>query len=416
MGYCMAQTSLSHTYGNVACFIAEYVKGFFPADYFNTVHISSTIAYKQFTLTRNLRREFTKKKKPMLTVRPRIELFDSNSFLYNTLLTTRMTDNFYDTSFTNLQEFLLDNENGMELKFLLNRLIMNFDVTIVNDTFMEQLDNANFLKNRMRLDSPFMLGTALESYIPREILELISKDMDVPIYDSNNSPKPFLDYLNSKSIYPVSYKLRTATGNDEFFRFYPANIMTTFSGLSVDDGNRRGQINDAFTTTLSIRTEFDGAGLYYYFTKHIDRIDKIIGQIRVEGKEKDIIPMFTISNLYTESIAEGWTIFTSSMYHVEYADGSDFTDFSPLFATSNLDTIIADAKKTGVPLNTFIVPIVMMNNQRLTEGTDFIFDYDKFTVETKVLDIDATYRLVVHINANYVNEELIKRHKFNEVK
>ena len=49
MGYCVAQTSLAHTYGNVTCFITQYLKNLFPENYFKTVHISSTIAYKQFS-------------------------------------------------------------------------------------------------------------------------------------------------------------------------------------------------------------------------------------------------------------------------------------------------------------------------------------------------------------------------------
>ena len=150
MGYCIAQTSLAHTYGNVTCFITEYIKSLFPKDYFNTVNISSSIAYKHFNIFQNTNKEFIRKKKPMLIIRPRVEINDSDVFLYNTFLTTRITDNYMDRDFTNLQDFIYDNERGNSMKFLLNRLKMYFDVTIIVETQIEQLNQAHFFKNRIR--------------------------------------------------------------------------------------------------------------------------------------------------------------------------------------------------------------------------------------------------------------------------
>ena len=90
--YTVSQTSLAHTYGNVTCQIVDYLKNMFPSGYFKTVHVSSSIAYRQFNVFQNSNKEFLKKSKPMLIVRPRIEINDSDTFLYNTFLTTRMTD------------------------------------------------------------------------------------------------------------------------------------------------------------------------------------------------------------------------------------------------------------------------------------------------------------------------------------
>lgn len=406
MGYCIAQTSLAHTYGNVTCFFTEFIKSLFPENYFKTIHISSTIAYRQFNIFQNTNKEFLRKSKPMLIIRPRIELNDQDTFLYNTFLTTRMDDNYMETSFTNLQPFVEDIERGNQIKFLLNRLKMFFDVTIVTETQMEQLNQAHFLKNRIRQEKPFFLRTCLESFIPREMMEIISKDVGIEMYDENGSVKEFLDYLNSISIYPISYKMKNSTGNDEFFRFYPVNIDTTISGLAIDDGNKRGMIADAHTISFTVSAEFNGAGLYYYFAQHPERIDDIMIGI---DNEDHILPVFTINNLYTKRFAEGWNLYTSPMYKVEPDASSkkpDVMNIRTLFNNS-IHRCIEYHKKHGISLSTFLQIDIMKDNTMLKRGIDYDIDLDNFELITKNINHYSTYRMIVFVNTFYINS-LIK--------
>jgi hypothetical protein len=270
MNYAFASTSLAHTYGNITSFITEFIKNIFGKNYFKTVHMSSTIAYRQFNIFQNSNKEFIKKSKPMLIVRPRIELNDNEVFLDGTYLTTRISDNFTDTDFSNLQPFIQDDKKGIYMKYLLNRLKIYFDVSIIVETQMEQINKALFFKNRIRQEIPFYLQTALESLVPKELIQVLSDDASIPIYDTNNSIKTFMDYLNGNSYYPVTYKLKNSSGKDEFFRYYPVNIDTTISNLSIDDGSKRGFIFDSFAINFTVSAEFNAAGLYYYFTLHFD--------------------------------------------------------------------------------------------------------------------------------------------------
>jgi len=242
MGYCIAQTSLAHTYGNVTAFILEYVKGLFPKNYFSTVTVSSKIAFKEFDILKNTNSNVFKKTKPMLIIKPRVEIESNDNFLSGTYLTARVDDNYRDVDFSNLQSFIYDKSRGAEMKFLLNRIRMVFDVVIITETQIEQLNQAFYFKNAVRQDIPFFLSTSLESYIPREMMELMGNDVGIPVYDENGSVKKFLDYINTNSIYPVSYKMKNSSGHDEFFRFYPANIDTTITNLSIDDGSKKGLI------------------------------------------------------------------------------------------------------------------------------------------------------------------------------
>lgn len=401
-GYCVAQTSLAHTYGNVTCFITEYIKTLFPRDYFNTVHIASTIAYKQFDIFKNSKKEFIKKRKPMLIIRPRIEINDSDTFLYNTYLTTRMTDNYMDHDMGNLLPFLYDSETGNQMRFLMNRLKMYFDVTIVVETQMEQLNQVHFFKNRVRQDMPFFIRTSLESYIPRDLMKMIADDNNIPMYDEDGNVGPFLEYLNGISDYPISYKMKNASGNDEFFRFYPANIDTMFTGLSIDDGSKKGMIADAHTINFTVSAEFNSAGLYYYFSKKNDFIDHEIYSLE-DRKSGQIIPYFTVSNLYTGKLDDGWNLYSAPIFMVDPHKVPDELNLKDVLNNSMVSAIEYH-KLNHMPLGMFMKVILMKNNHRLVEEVDFKVDFKDYILYTYDCDPDATYRLIIHVNTLYVND------------
>jgi len=414
MEYALASTSMAHTYGNVTAFITEFVKNIFPKHYFKTTHISSTIAYREFNIFQNSTKEFMKKNKPILLIRPRIELNDQDNFLYGTFLTQRITDNYMDLDFSNLQEFIGDTEKGIYMKFLLNRIKMFFDISVIVESQMEQINQVMFLKNKIRQDHNFYLETALESFVPKELLGVLASDINIPLYDENMSVKPFLDYINNKSAYPVTYKMKNSTGRDEFFRFYPAKIDTVFTNLSVDDGSKKGFISDAFTINFTISTEFNTAGLYYYFTQNPDVIRNI--DLSIIADSNTIIPVFTISNLFDETIPEGWNMYSSSMYGVDSDRQPDEMDISTLFNNSLIDIIQYHIDK-GIPTSVFLKISIMKDNALLDPlNNDYSIDMTKLILTTNVVNTISTYRLVVYVNTLYINNLIETLYGFTEEK
>ena len=147
MGVSMSSTSLAHTYGNVTSFVVEYIKNLIP-NYFNTVYVTSSIGFRQLgKVNLNKSPGVFKKSKPILVVAPNIEMDTDGLFLGKSWLTSRLTDQYIDHDYSNLQPFIKDENSGFEIKFLLNRLKMNFSVSIICETQMEQLNIAHYLKN-----------------------------------------------------------------------------------------------------------------------------------------------------------------------------------------------------------------------------------------------------------------------------
>ena len=410
MDYAVAQTSLAHTYGNITCFIADYIKNLFPKNYFKTVHIATTIAHKQFSIFQNSNKEFLKKSKPMLIVRPRIEMDDSSVFLYDTYMTTNTHNLYNDVSFTNLQPFVSDKDGGNYIKFLLNRLKLSFDVSIITETYMDALNQAHFLKNRLPINYYLFLPTSLESYIPRELLELVGDTIGIPLYDENGSVAPFLEYINSHSDYPVSYKMKNSTGNDEFFRYYPCNVDTSFTGLSVEEGNKKGQIVESCAVQLSLTAEFNAAGMYYFFTKKEKKLDSFIVSMATNNKDK-IIPLFTQHDLYVPKYGVGWNVYCAPLYKVD-TDTIDTMDISSLFNNSIL-YVLKYHNEHNIPLDMVIKAEVMKDNRKLTDE-EFSVDFENLILTTRNCNMMSTYRFIVHINTSYINNLLNETYELSK--
>jgi hypothetical protein len=58
----------------------------------------------------------------------------------------------------------------------------------------------------------------------------------------------------------------------------------------------------------------------------------------------------------------------------------------------------------------------MKDNQMMTNITDYQIDLDKFTLTTKNLNMDSTYRLIIYVNTLYINDLNISINKFIEEK
>lgn len=406
---CYAGTSLAHTFGNVASIISEYIKSRFPKNYFRSELISTSIAYRQVDVLRKKGKEFFKRDKPILIIRPRIDLTDTDLFMQGSLLTDRIYDSPDTTTWGMLQEFFEDRENDIIMKYLLARLKMTFDVTIIHETMVEQVNTAYYFQNTVSQNHPFFLDVYLEGFIPKEILEVISDKVEIPLKDENGKAKPFLDYLNGHSHYPITYKVQNSTALDEYFRFYPARIDTMFTGLSIDDGSKRGFTFDTFTTNFSVTTEFWGTALYYLFRKNKDNTQiKEVNRLSSLETPSAIIPIFSMP-IRKIRAPENWNEYSSLIFKIDpetvKKTKEDVLDFGSIIA-GNIEACIRYHKENGIPLETLITERVLVNANFLSkEDGDYTVDYDDFKLTLKNhLSPIATYTLVIFVNTLYMNE------------
>lgn len=397
----LSSVSAAHTYGNAVAVIAKYIESLFPEGYFKYVHMSTKMNFKEFDFRKANMKEANMKKCPMLILRPRIILDDPDRFMEGCFSTTRFGDDFSAT-LEELTPFFEDKEKSIFVRYLTNRLSIEFDVLVLTETTMDQLNITNYIKNRTRWNMPQMLPTALESHVGKAVFDMISSSADIPIRDENGSIKRFLDYVNSHSAYPVTYKLKGSTGNDEFFRYYNSNIELTCRDLNTDEIQMRGMSTDTAQITFSVRTEFFAAGLYYFFTKNTEI--PIYNDYSALSEKSILERIFTIQIPEPPvRLAEGFNLYTNSMFSMEdeYVT-EDVTAFGELL-NKTTKRIIDECNENGVPLDPFIHFEVMKDKELLIQGKDYWIDMESYELHTTNCTFEATYRLFIYVNTLYAN-------------
>jgi hypothetical protein len=422
MRYSMAAASLAHTYGNIATFANSWLLSLFPPKYFKTNYINSTIAYKDFATYNNNRKELIKKQKPMLLVRPRIEMDVLDELPINqTYLAQRIYDiNNDDIETGNLQNFFFDKDNKRQIQFLLNALRINFDVSVVVETQMEQINIAHYFKNRVRQNWEMTKVVGLESYISRDIMYLLAKDAgfaDVFTTSEENRIGEFLSYVNKHSMYPVTLKYKNASGRHEFFRYHHSHVNMAITGLSIDDPGKKNMVTDECMINFSLRCDFNTAGLYVYLSNN----DTVFDEFNKEGLQDDLsefaslIPVTTPQTYYTNrTMPNGWQVFTTPAFETDTDEIPYPLDFSVLMNTS-LNEAIKYHKKHGIPLTTFMDAVVLKNEREMqVEKNEYYIDWDALTLYVNNCTPSINYRFVLLVNTEYLNNLLADIVKFRE--
>lgn len=425
MRYSMAAASMAHTYGNIATFANDWLIKLFPPNYFKTNYVTSTIAYRDFATYNNNRKAFVKKQKPMIIMRPRIEIDTLDELPINqTYLAQRIYDiNNEDIDTGNLQSFFLDDDNRRYIQFLLNSLRINFDVSIVVETQMEQINLVHYFKNRVRQNWEMTTVVGLESYISRDIMYLLAKDSgfeDVFTTSEENRIGDFLSYVNNNSIYPVTLKYKNASGRHEFFRYHHSHVNMAITGLSIDDPVKKNQVSDEAIINFTLRCDFNSAGLYVYLSNNDVIFDKFDTDHLYEAdylNSDKMVSIITPQQIYTNrTLPNGWQIFTTPAFEIDTDDVPYPLDFSVLLNTS-LKEAVSYHKKHGIPLSTFMHVEVLKNNRTMEiEKNEYKLDLENLMLYVYNCSPIAEYRFILSVNTVYLNNLLSDIVKFREEK
>ena len=393
--YIQCQCSTAHTFGNVTAFIQNWLLNLFPEGLFKTIHVNSKIAHQQL---RSTPKEFLKKSPPMFIIRPRIEWTDNSKFLNGTPTIERMGDLYHTYGGTNLQPFFHDDRHKVAIKYQLNRHVMNFDVILIFNTLMQQINWGNYLMNAVRYEIPFDLETCLESYIAPDLLKELANCAGVPMFDEEGSTKDFLKYLNSNSMQPVTYKLQGSSGTDEYYRYYPVKIYTTLSNFNADDGDKVGHVANRYQISFSVRCEFFSTGFYYLFSDNLKRENMIM----VHNDDSTIIPMFTDVLTYEDvDLPLGWNLYASPSCRLETPD--DELDISSVLNNS-LKTAIKFHLDRGIPLTQFFKLRLRKQGKLMEYGKEYTFDPETYNIKFIHCNTYYTYKILIMINVEYINE------------
>ena len=415
--YCTGTSSSAHTYGNVASLIREYVLDLFPKNYFKYTHITSEIVSRDLKRDRMNNKDIVKHDRPALIIRPSFSsLDDDDKFLNDTYLINGTSKFNGSISRNMLDKITFDTDNGISLKYFLNRDKLEFDVSIVVNTLFNQLDIRKDLINRVNWEAPWLYESSLESMIPRQMIALMARIVNI---DMENDPSIMLQYLNSTSRFPITYKMRNSSSKDEYFMYYTVNILLNFSNIDISDANKKNMVDDYYTINFKVTAEFNiPGGFYLVGIPRADIQEKIV--IDNDSENHEFTPIFTVKDLLYNGKANGildhnFKLLCTSIFKTDKLRDmrSDNLTFGQLIPNPIVD-MVRDHLGKGIPIETFIRMCVSKDQDIIFEDKDYKVDWLNMSLTILDSDYSSTYRLSIFINESYINSRLgqfIEKHK-----
>lgn len=416
-----AATSTSAIYGNVAAAMKDYLINLFPENYFSYTHISSEISYKAWKkyTGNNNKENMQAKHRPFLYIQPEYTGGDTDLFLANTPMVTNFDgylNGAYDTRY--LSKVLRDTEKGYQLRFKMNHDRIEYTCRIQVDTLNEALDLNNNLRNALTWDKTLYYRTSLESIIPRSIMGLIGKLSDIDINaEDNHYTTAFLSRLNKLSTFPITYKIKNASQKDEFFLYYDHNLLVTFTDLSKPSASRIGMLDGFYEFNFRVTVEFNFPATYYLesVTERLLGIDVNLVDVDVYRGTQEIIPLFTIRNLFAKypPFYKEYSYYANFIFTIEdEKKEKDELNIGPIFQddTEDLDNyhVFLEAIHKGEVYTPYIKFFILKDRVELVEHVDYEFDMSTMKLFIKTLEEDATYRCIVYLNLGMINTRKIE--------
>jgi hypothetical protein len=405
----VAATSVSQMYGNVINAVQMYLENNMPKDFLADRSVSTRSSFRYFRRYLHTHKEFEAKQKPFMIIRPSVEMYDnvaSNDFLSGTQIIWHQ--GVAGGSKLAKQTFLTDSINGIGLGFKINRYKMNFEIMVQCNTYYSALDLYNYLNNTFVFNRAMYIPTSLESLIPKDLLYHVCEIVGINIDDRNNIPV-LTQYLRQHASYPISYKMRNSTSNDEYFLFYPQNLVSVFSDLQCEEMNRKNMVEDPTNVTFKIECEFNAIASYYAWNRK--NTHKKFKLCIHESDHSAYIPIYTFERTFSDKpyIEKGYTLYSSNIIKTEKQNEGKDDTFSILECIQPdlkrvMDTIISN----GNDMQLLLIPRVIMNDKDVEYESDFVVNWSKYEVTIKNSDPYKTYRLIFYINLAYYNSFMVE--------
>lgn len=392
----ICNSSASHTYGNVLAVIEQALLKKFPEGLFKTVTASTTLASRQVT---HLPSQLHKRERPIMVLHPRIIFGQGeNRFLGHTLMNDRITNTHSFWGYGSLLELAADKRKRLYVHGHYNRAVMYVDVVLSFDTYLEQTNWLSYLYNTTPIQHNQFIRAPLELMIPRNFCHLIGSVAHVPIEDNDGSVTKFLRYMNKIWTYPITYKLKGSSNNDEFFMYYTTDIDTVIQDVSSGDGVKMGQTRGAFDISFTVRCEFNTIG---YFTLNAPDIKTTVPL--PEEDNDAIVSMFSDTiDLNDFDLPIGWVILGWPIFKLGYGENNVSIDS---ILNESLRHVIDYHLKFNIPMERFI-QIQFRENGDILTNERFYINWRERKLYVAKPNPRRTYRLIVTVSPEYINNLL----------
>ncbi len=389
----MAIPSTVHSYSNGVEYMKNWFLGKFQ-NYFKSVHIEGKHAFDDFR--RFNKDAVLKRDKPALAIIANLS-FDYDrekldSYPYGIDHYLKRSD--YEGA------FFKDRDKNLFIGMSGEQMQINFTFKSKVSSRAQQLDLYKFMQMAMRVGYTQGEYTSMDFHIPYSIIIQLAQDAGFNIVDNKvvNIIK-FIKYLNSHSEIPITYKLRTINGRNEYF-LHIKDVYTHIScqdPLTADDGEREGMISNNFVVELNAVLKIPAPKMYIYYseTEH--------NSIETAQSLEEQIGLYSVKIVDVPEINEmGWNQYLTTEYFEEDINNVLSIDFNEFFRDHDLGLAIDYCNILKISPSVFL-DVKVYNQENLMEST---IDWETLILTTKTNPIDQINFISIYVDTNYLYKVL----------
>jgi len=397
-----------HSIFSCACgFIKKYFNDAFPPGYFKNMFITTRMGGHENDGDNG--EDLVKKKlKPQLSITPRFDFgMDStvlglmpNAFYTHTLF-FRNLHKHYPIVFNN-------EEDGYTIAATPDRFKVDFEIKIRVDSYLKLLRLANFVRRRLWINRPFYVNNVeFETEIPKSMIKILIGDKEV---DSSNpeSVKEFNDYIERFSTNSVRFKKVLSTGNNSHTYSYFSNVLARIESISMDDYNRKGQIEEHPALTIGVWIEFWAPSSFIF--KSLNEVPEIIMEEANEYELENEYQILTINSAIIPILKKtvgNYSLIDWAEYLTEekIEEGEDVLNLDSLLG-ADLKLLMRYILSKNEDISQYFMVKLFMDSSELEIGTDFTVDFYNFKLSNKNPRLHYKYTCIIYADLKNVKDKL----------
>lgn len=392
--------SFSHIIGNVTAIVTDYILSAFPKDYFKVVWNSMEVPYSQRS---KAIKDIFLKPKPIMLVNPQFDPSD-DSEVYPSSEFDKMVynDPNSDIWLNTMYSQLISQSAHYQLYSKPRRYKMKFNVSFIFDSDMQRIQAQEYIRQSIRHKHAIVTYRYIENNIPDDIMKGIAE-----IYKIDYKADDFIKWINIDSKNSITRRLRTGSGNMEFFNMQKSPFEITFVDLPSTNGEvKKGNVTISSSFSENINVEFVSNSMYYLRT-NVD-ITKPLTNNTINSKFKE--PSDTINVVSSDAlfVAEFPAFADREERFVKFKQFTIQPDKNG-DETINLFNVLGDAEFANVLNyyrdNNLIIDFIRIQVREKCDSMDGCeFDNKTLNLTIKNMNMYKLYYVAVYVNISEINK------------
>jgi len=379
--------SLSLTIGGLTSFAHRYYSTRFPKNYFKKSYISDSLNSLNYR-----KKVFQSMEMPYLAIQPQFEL--GGTFMGDLPMWTN-TNYVFPKNNKNFANILHDEERGIKVYVIPNRIKVNFSTAIKVQTQLEAINLLQYISSEVDPGGfYYMNGIQFQTEFPKSIIKVLFNVLNLD--ESNPADVTYVkNYLKKFSPNTIEETVNLQTGNKSYMYNYFANILFSFQDEPTYEKITKGKLIDAAVVKENFSCEVWAPSMYvveltkYDYTVTQPSVD-LIGVDSSTFKfnlaiETDFVP----TTLNERTLLVRGNYITDMNVEIDELDMKPILDHELLYI---LETLIENKKD--------ITELIDVKVYGVTEllSSMYTVDYTKLKLFTNQPEANMNYRIFIYFD------------------